>query len=355
MKVLMLPDASQSNPYQRELAAALQKCDVQVTLCKFNRMPILRAIIACGKPVILHLHWTDGFIVARSWSRTLAKSLRFFLELLVVKVLGIKVVWTVHNLSNHDKIKKGYEIFVNRLLVRFYDGIIVHCLFAQKAVIRLYKIPDYLVDRIQVIPHGHYINCYENRITRKDARARLNYKEDTVLFLYLGSIRPYKGLIELLDAFHATDNQRIRLLIVGSPANEIIKAEVLRRCKTDCRIGTYFHVVPENEIQLFMNAADVAVFPFTDILTSGSVLLAMSFGKAIIVPRIGCIPETLNNQGGILYDSDDEVGLLEAIQKALSCDLQNMGRYNYDKVEQYDWEEIARKTREIYCRSKTSS
>lgn len=355
MNVIMLPDASQNNPYQRELAAALRKHGVHVTLCKFNRLPILRALRACRKPDILHLHWTDGFIVARSWPRTIAKSLRFIIELLVVKALGIKVVWTVHNLSNHEKIKPSYEIFVNRLLVHLYDGIIVHCSFARKAVVRLYNLPDHLTDMIRVIPHGHYINCYENRITREDARAKLSYKEDVILFLYFGSIRPYKGILELLDAFHTIETQRVRLLIVGNTANDTIKAELLRRCQTDCRIRTYLQVVPQNEIQVYMNAADVAVFPFTDILTSGSVLLAMSFGKAIVVPRIGCISETLDTQGGFLYDPNDGDGLLEAIQNALSSDLDAMGRYNRDKVEHYDWEEIAKKTLDLYHRSGAGS
>jgi glycosyltransferase involved in cell wall biosynthesis len=269
----------------------------------------------------------------------------------VVKALGIKVVWTVHNLSNHDKIKPRYEIFVNRFLVRLYDQLIVHCSFAREAVIQMYNLPDHLADRIQVIPHGHFIDCYENRITREEARAMLDYKEDVILFLYFGGIRPYKGILELIDAFRTIKCPQVRLLIVGSPANDTIKAELLCRCQTDSRIRTHLQFVPQAEIQIYMNAADVTVFPYRDILTSSSVVLAMSFGKAIIVPRIGCISETLDTQGGFLYDPNDGDGLLEAIQNALSSDVDAMGRYNRDKVEHCDWEEIAKKTLELYCRS----
>ena len=92
MKVLMLPDYSQNNPYQRELVNALEKRGVHVTLCNFGVLPLLRAVWVYGRPDILHLHWTDRFIVAGNWPKTILKTLRFLIELLVVKALGIKVV-----------------------------------------------------------------------------------------------------------------------------------------------------------------------------------------------------------------------------------------------------------------------
>jgi glycosyltransferase involved in cell wall biosynthesis len=106
--------------------------------------------------------------------------------------------------------------------------------------------------------------------------------------------------------------------------------------------------VPENEIQVYMNAADVAVFPFTDILTSGSVLLAMSFGKAIVVPRLGCITETLDIQGGFLYNPDDLDGLSMALQKIVLSDLNAMGQHNQITAEYFDWGKIANLTLDIY-------
>jgi glycosyltransferase involved in cell wall biosynthesis len=350
MKVLMLP-YSRNNPYQRELTVALEKYGVDVTLCNFSVLPLLRAVWVCGKPDILHLHWTDGFIVARNWPKTILKTLRFLIELLVVKALGVKVVWTVHNLSNHEKIKSSYESFVNRLLIHLYDQVIVHCSSSQKVVIRTFRLTDRLNDRVHVIPHGHYLDSYENRITRQDARVSLDYKEDTVLFLFFGNIRPYKGLFELIDAFHMIENPKAELLIVGKPLNDIIKEDLLNRCQADNRIRTCLQYVLENEIQIYMNAADVVIFPYTDILTSGTVLLAMSFGKAIVVPNIGCIPETLDIQGGFLYDPNDVNGLSRALKNVLSSDLVAMGRHNRIKVENFGWDEIAKMTIKVYYRS----
>lgn len=60
----------------------------------------------------------------------------------------------------------------------------------------------------------------------------------------------------------------------------------------------------------YMKAADVMVLPYRDIINSGSAILGMSFGKAIIAPHLGCIPEILKSEGGILYDPNDKNGLL---------------------------------------------
>jgi glycosyltransferase involved in cell wall biosynthesis len=179
----------------------------------------------------------------------------------------------------------------------------------------------------------------------------LDYEDESILFLFLGSIRPYKGIFELIDVFRNIESPKARLLIVGNPANETTKSDLLNRCELDSRIKTHLQYVPDDEIQIYMNAADVAVFPYTDILTSGSVLLAMSFGKSIVVPRIGCISETLDAKGSFLYDPDDTNGLSAAMQTVLTSDLATMGRHNRANVESYDWKKIAQMTLSVYSKS----
>ncbi|NLZ53195.1 MAG: glycosyltransferase family 4 protein [Thermoanaerobacteraceae bacterium] len=349
MKVLFLPDGSRSNPYQRELAEALKRHGVDVTLSDgIGRLPILGAIRARGKPDILHLHWTHGFLIASSRVKTVIKSLRFLFELLVVKFLGIKIVWTVHNLLEHERHHPQLELFFNRILVRLYDHLIVHCSFAREAVIQTYRLPDRSKAKISIIPHGHYINSYENKLSQEEARARMKLAKEDRVFLYLGQIRPYKGVLQLIDTFRKLESPQAKLVIAGKPANEAIEAAVKKRCRLDNRILTFLQFVPDREIQLYMNAADVAVFPYQDILTSGAALLAMSFGKPIIIPNIGCVPEIVDCQGGFLYDPSKEEGLLEALKQALGRDLATMGKHNIDKARNFDWDVIAQKTVEVY-------
>jgi glycosyltransferase involved in cell wall biosynthesis len=349
MKVLFLPDW-RGNPYQRELAAALEKRGVTVIMGSggIDRLPILGTIRVHGKPNVLHLHWTHPFMLGKNRAKSIIRSIRFLAELFVVKLLGIKVIWTVHNLLEHERRDPQVELFFHRLLVRLYDQIIVHCSFAREAVVRSYQLPDRFKDRIYVIPQGNYMNNYENEVPRKKARARLGLDDREIVFLYFGTIRANKGVLQMVDTFGRFQRPRVRLLIVGKPISAAIKRELIGCCESDSRIRAILQFVPDKDVQLYMNAADVVVLPFQDILTSSSALLAMSFGKPVIAPRIGCIPEALDSKGVFLYRHNEEEGLLRAIQRASSANLAAMGKYNYRKAKRFDWNVIAQKTCALY-------
>jgi glycosyltransferase involved in cell wall biosynthesis len=74
----------------------------------------------------------------------------------------------------------------------------------------------------------------------------------------------------------------------------------------------------------------------------------MSFGKPIIAPAMGCIPDVLDSKGSFLYDSGEEDGLINAMRKALASELREMGEYNFELAKQLSWNEIARKTSDAY-------
>lgn len=349
-KVIFLPDFSSSNPYQHELAKALARYDVSVVMSNgISKFPILGAMIVPNKPDVLHVHWTHPFLLDNNRVISIIKSIRFIAELLILKILGVKVVWTVHNLLAHERQDQKLELFFHQIFARLCNRIIVHCMFARKAVLQTYHLPDYFKTKIFVIPHGNYINSYENIESRGQARSKLGLGDREFVFLYFGVIRPYKGITHLVDAFLKLQSPQVRLLIVGKPLNDPIRAKLLYCCQSDSRIRAFLKFVPDKNVQVYMNAADVVVLPFQDILTSGSALLAMSFGKPIIAPHIGCLSELLDSKGSFLYNPSEEEELLRAMQQALDASLDKMGLHNYVKAKHFTWNEIARKLYELYC------
>jgi len=74
----------------------------------------------------------------------------------------------------------------------------------------------------------------------------------------------------------------------------------------------------------------------------------MSFAKPIIAPAIGCMPELLNNNGGILYNSSEKRGLTDAMRQAMKADFKKMGKYNFEFAKQLPWHKIAKKTCNVY-------
>jgi len=354
MKVLFFPYLSGGNPYQRRLAKALQNCGVEVLPTKPHRyLPIMGNVQACHADV-LHLHWTSLLLTHPNRIKNGLLIIRFVAELLAVRLFGVKIVWTVHNLYHHER-RVPMETLINRFIVRLSHQLIVHYPFAKTAVMHAYNLQDNCKKKINIIPHGHYIDCYENRITQEEARNTLGLGKKEIVFLYFGSIRPYKNVPSLINAFRKLQNKDVSLLIVGEPKNGVVKEELCNQCQTDSRIRTFLEAVPDEKIPVFMNCADVVVLPFKDIFTSGSVILAMSFQKALIAPSIGCVPEILDKRGAFLYDPKDGRNLLLAMKTALEADLLDMGRHNYRQANRFDWMEIAAKTREVYRQCENAS
>jgi glycosyltransferase involved in cell wall biosynthesis len=347
MKVIFIPDNSSGNPYQSSLADSLAKEGVSVRLGTATRfLRTLGAGMKRGNPDILHLHWAHPYILANTRVTTLIKSVVFILQLLVVRIRGVKIVWTIHNITNHEGRFVSLELFFCRIIARLCNKIIAHSPSAKSEVMNAYRISvDSLVT---VVTHGSYISNYPNTVTRGEARTQLELDIGDTVFLCFGRIRSYRGVPELIEAFEKLAAPRAKLLIVGSPHSSEIAEDILKRCERNDNIKTVLQFVPDHEIQIYMNASDIVVLPYKDILTSGAVVLAMSFAKPIIAPAIGCIPDFLDGRGSLLYGPSNENGLLSAMRLGMQADIISMGKHNLQLARQLNWDDIAYRTFRIY-------
>jgi glycosyltransferase involved in cell wall biosynthesis len=352
MTVLFLPDARDWNPYQSNLANSI---DIEVIFGEDEKyLPILHSVRSRDDISLIHFHWIHSYIFQRSGPKTAAQLTLTIIQLLILRIRGIPMVWTVHNVMSHESPSPWLERWFKHAFIRFgfCDALFVHCEAVEDSIIKEYNLPEDVREQVQVIPHGHYLNNYENDISKEEARSELGIDRDGTVFLYFGQIRPYKGVPYLMDEFSSLEAPNSRLLVVGSPMNESIKNTVQEKSKTDDRITTVLEFVPDEDIQLYMNASDCVVLPYNEITTSGSAVLAISFSKAVIIPRHGCVPEQLDEEGSLMYPPGTEDGLRTALTEALNRDLASMGKHNGELARQYDWDEIAETTYRVYSRLK---
>lgn len=349
LRVLFMPDYASGNPYQRKLATSLARFGATVAMkgCT-GLLPMLGAVHAVRQPDVLHLHWIHPYLMSTSRLRSLVKGFRFLVELALLRLLGVRIVWTIHNLLSHECRYPRLETGLKQILFRLCDGFIVHCRSAREIVVDFYRVPHRLENNIHTIPHGHYIDSYVNDVSRRESRKRLDLESEQLVFLYFGSIRPYKGVFQLFESFQELEESQARLLIAGRPRDDITRTQLAACCDKDSRIESYLRFIADDQVQVFMNAADVVVLPYHDVLTSGAVILAMSFGKPVIAPRLGCMCDVLDDRGSFLYDPSDENALLQAMRLALHADLAQMGKQNRELAEQLQWDEIGRRTYELY-------
>src|SRR5581483_7337769 len=109
------------------------------------------------------------------------------------KLLGIKVVCTIHNILPHDTGDRHKPAF--RRLYRMSDLIICHNRATKQRLTEEFGI----LNNVEVIPHG-LLQQSQAPLTQAEARARLQLPQHRCIVLWQGVIVPYKGLDFLLDA-----------------------------------------------------------------------------------------------------------------------------------------------------------
>jgi beta-1,4-mannosyltransferase len=238
---------------------------------------------------IWHLHWPELVLYEKNTLKVVLKLILFFSRLIFSKLLGTKVVWTVHNLAAHEQYHPKLEKLFWHFFAQFLDGYItlseIGKQTAQQKFPYLSRLPGF------VIPHGHYIDEYENCVTPHDARIKLCISDTSKVILFFGRIRPYKNILELLQAFRLYPDANVILCIAGCSDIPELKDEIISKANLDPRVRLHLDFIPKDEVQLYFKACNLVVLPYQEILNSGSALLALSFDKPILVPRRGALGE----------------------------------------------------------------
>jgi glycosyltransferase involved in cell wall biosynthesis len=296
-------------------------------------------------PVILHIHWLELLYASSSLVRSVRLLAAVMGRISAAKAMGCKLVYTVHNLSPHERAFPYLDRIANRVLLRFSDALHVHDQKAKEDLVRRWG-PH---KRIYMVPHGSYIGAYVNQCTRQEARNRLGLAATAFVYLFLGQIRRYKGIEHLAVAFSQLAGDSCQLVIAGNVHDPVYAQSLAQIAQESPGIRAWFRYVPDAEVQYFMNACDVCVLPYHDVTTSGAAILAFSFGKPIIAPALGGFPELAAGGRGIIYDPLADGSLLEALQEARGTDMTKGGEKALLWAREHQWQTLAPQFAHIYA------
>lgn len=336
-----------ANAYQELLFEALGTRGVEAA-AERRAIPFTPFVHRLRDADVLHLHWLHPYFLFGSveWAYRLPGSrlvcwlaaLVFVAQVALAK-RRVRVVWTAHNLVNHERRYERIDRWVSGQVVRRADAVQV---WDDRTEAALRDRFDADGTTVVAIPHGNYCDRYEPT-DRAAARERLGLPADERIYLTFGVIRPYKGVPDLVRAFEGVDG---RLVVAGNPKYEELERELetLATGRDDVRLELGY--VPEESVPTYFAAADVTVFPYRSIYNSGSVLLAMSLGRPVVAPAEGSIPSVLP-PGNVVYD-DLQAGVREAAAMA-EADLRAVGERNHDIARSdHDWVDVARRLERLY-------
>jgi beta-1,4-mannosyltransferase len=339
VSVLMFPK-DVDNPYVRRLAAVLEHGGAMIDEFSYRRALTRRYDV-------LHLHWPDSHLASRRWWGALIKHARFACAVGLLRLRGARVVWTLHNLKPHDTNHWLSEQLFRLWFPRACTHVIALTHDGLHAARTLY--PVLASKASAVIPHGHYRDDYGAAPARLEARSQLGLPEDRFTFLFFGNVRRYKNVPQLIQEFRLLPGNDVHLVIAGLPGHGIDAAELEQLRGDDERVSLRLEFVPESAVPAYFGAADAVVLPFDSILNSGSVLLALSFNRRVLAPRLGALPEIQQEVGEdwlSLYEGSLTADMLNRLRVAQS--VRTDDEVDRADLSTFGWNSIAERTLEFY-------
>jgi glycosyltransferase involved in cell wall biosynthesis len=282
------------------------------------------------RPDVLVLQW---------WTAAVAHS--YLVLAVVARRLGTTVVVEFHETADTGESRLPlvgrYVRLIGRAIFRRCDGIVVHSEFDRAEVAAHYPVGDLPV---RVAPHGPF----DHHVAAAPESGR---DTDDFTVLFFGTIRPYKGLEHLVEAFDSLDDDTVagmRLVVVGEPWEGWTRPlELIAASRHRDRITLVDRYVHDDEVASFFEQADAVALPYLRSSASGPLHIAMAAGLPVVLTDVGGLRAAAGDYEGVVWVPPADP---DALRTALSQLLSRRGeRYAdprswADTVTAYD--ELAR-------------
>jgi glycosyltransferase involved in cell wall biosynthesis len=268
------------------------------------------------------------------------------LQALLVCAARRPFVWTPHN--TFDRGERAYA-HSRALTDRCANRLVIHAEHDRAAL------PPETAAKAVVIPHGEYGGLARRGAPDADpraARAELGARDDELVVLLFGQLRPDKGVRDLLLA--AADVPEVRVVLAGEDKGALAEVADLR---ADARLADRLVVrdgfVPAEEAGRLFAAADVAALPYHQASASGVLLLAYGYGCPVVAYPVGGLPEyVVDGETGWLCARADPDALAEQL-RAIAAGGQETCRARGAAAralanERFSWDAIAERTAALY-------
>lgn len=332
--IVCLPVAGIENPYQKLMMDGLNESDQLHAINGIDDrfFGIIRSALKY-RPEYLHFDWIVSYYYRRwKWFTWLSVP-SFFLQIWAVKYLfGVRVVWTLHNISPHDLHEKRIHIFCQRFLAENCSWIRV---FSTQSIKEASSTLKRSVDNFKIVAEGSYTEYYPHETDAATAREKLNIDSNKRVLLFLGYVRPYKGVLEMISAYKKVRRGDSLLVIAGKIMDREYGQLIAESLEEDIILTDSY--IEKKDLQYYFEACDIVVLPFNKIENSGSVILAMGFSKPVIAPNVGAIRSRLAHQKSLLFGENSLEEKIDYSLKMSNLELKNIGQENLNLVNKYKW------------------
>jgi D-inositol-3-phosphate glycosyltransferase len=273
------------------------------------------------------------------------------MNVVLARIFFRKVVITAHDVESF--VAALETPFMSRLAYRLSHKVVAHNKSSHDELLRCLSVP---AEKIAVIPSGNYLHVAERVLEKETAKAQLGLPENSKVLLFFGQIKAVKRLDLLLHAMPEVIRQfpEVVLLIAGKPwkTDFAVYEKIINDLSITDHCINHIKFIHDDDLPSYFGCADLVVLPYDRIYQSAVVLMAMSYGSAVLVSDLPSMTELIeHNVNGFVFSSEDIQSLTEALVTILAdsdlcADVAMRGLKCM--ISDFSWDRIGLETSKVY-------
>ena len=215
----------------------------------------------------------------------------------------------------------------------------------KREILENYNVPE---EKIAVVPSGVDLEEFKpNQKKREEIRKRYNINDNEIVLMFSGYEFKRKGLEYIIKALPKINNKNIKLLVVGGD-------DAKRYKLLASRLGVLGKIIFVGTVKKGINsyyaASDIFLFPTAYEAFSLATLEAVASGLPILATKVNGTEELIKDGYNGFFINRDPTDIAEKVNVLVEDEnlRKQMSRNARRTAEKYSWDEVAKKTMEVY-------
>jgi len=298
------PDFEHSNKYQSMLYSESHNNN-------FNIQKLDNPFIIPLDTDIVHFHWQHTiWDFVKNKKEFIENDFSELFSYKINKEKNIKTIWTIHNALPHQS--KSLELDIKLMQKISDESDIIH-LLSDSSLGEIEKHIKINHKKIITVPHSNY-----DKFFKIEEKSML---KDKIVIGAVTKINSYKNFDLLFQAYLELKkiHKDVVLLIAGLGYDVEIMNKLKAESKNDNNIVVIDKFLNDQEFNQISNLIDIAVYPYSNILNSGSTHCSFTFEHHVVVPKF----KTLEGLSELKFVSFFEPHSLKDLVKTLNFVIEN--------------------------------
>ena len=249
-----------------------------------------------------------------------------------------KILFITENVVSHEA--NFIDKFLTRMGLYFASKFLVLSGIVEKEVKQYSKGKKIYRSELPVY------DCYRpiEEVSLTKTKVNLGFEENSLVLLFFGYVRKYKGLDILIEAFPKilSINSSARLLIVGEFYDDTKPYfELIKKLGIADKVKAINQFVPNEDVAKYYQAADVVILPYRSATQSGILNVAYGFYRPVIVTNVGGLAEFVDEgKTGFVVKPNSPEAIAEGVKKFIDSKETNFEIHIQSKNQKNSFSEL---------------